>query len=62
MHLPFRDRYSQSFTVGSYTSQLNQEHAGHRPAHAWFLRIASVRQLQYVCVCVCVSAPEAINN
>ena len=27
---------------------------------AWFLRIASVRELQYVCVCV--SAPKAINN
>ena len=23
-------------------------------ARAWFLRIASVRELQYVCVCVCV--------
>ena len=44
-------------------------------ARAWFLRIASVRELLYVCVCVCVcvyvcvcvcvcvcvSAPEAIN-
>ena len=25
-----------------------------RPARAWFLRIASVRKLQYVCLCVCV--------
>ena len=47
-----------------------------RPARAWFLRIASVRELQYVClcvcvcvcmcvcvcVCVCVSTPEAINS
>ena len=31
---------------------LNQAHAGRRPAHAWFLNIASVRELQYVCVCV----------
>ena len=63
MHLPFRDRYSQSFTAGSYSSHLlNQERAGLWPAHAWFLRIASVRKLQYVCVCVCVSTPEAINN
>ena len=32
-----------------------------RPAHAWFLKIDPVR---IVCmrVCVCVSAPEAINN
>ena len=33
---------------------------------AWFHRIASVRELLYVCVfvcvCVCMSAPEAINN
>ena len=25
-----------------------------RPARAWFLSIASVRELQCVCVCVCV--------
>ena len=33
-------------------------------ACAWFLIIASVRECQYACVCVfvCVSAPEAINN
>ena len=29
-------------------------------AHAWFLRIASVREHLYACVCV--PAPEAINN
>ena len=44
---------------------LNQAHAGHRPAYAWFLRIASFRKCLYVCVYVhlrvCV-APEAINN
>ena len=39
---------------------LNQARAGHRPAHAWFLEITSVQM--YVCVCVCVSAPEAMNN
>ena len=40
---------------------LNQVRAGHRPARAWFLKIDPVR---IVCmrVCVCVSAPEAINN
>ena len=37
---------------------LNQARAGRRPARAWFLRIASVRELLYACV----SAPEAINN
>ena len=31
-----------------------------RPAHAWFLKIASVQTS--VCVFVCVSAPEATNN
>ena len=41
---------------------LNQARAGHRPVRAWFLRIASVRELQYVYVFVCLSAPEAINN
>ena len=37
-----------------------------QPARARFLRIASVRECLYVyvfaCVCVCESAPEAINN
>ena len=44
-----------------YTILLNQARAGHRPAHAWFLKIDPV---QIVCmrVCVCVSAPKAINN
>ena len=31
---------------------LNQARAGHRPAHAWFLKIDPVRTS--VCVCVCV--------
>ena len=31
-----------------------------KAVHAWFLEIALVRAS--VCVCVCVSAPEAINN
>ena len=35
-------------------------------ARAWFLRIGSVRDCLYACVCVfvcvCMSAPEAINN
>ena len=39
---------------------LNQARAGHRLAHAWFLKIASVQTS--VCVFVCVSALEAINN
>ena len=37
---------------------LNQARAGLWLAHAWFLSMASVRKLQYVCV----STPEAINN
>ena len=40
-----------------YSKFLNQ-------ARAWFLRIASVHKCLYACVfvCVCVSAPKAINN
>ena len=41
----------------------------HRPARAWFLEIAFVREVSMrvcvdvcVCMCVCVSAPEAIDN
>ena len=44
---------------------LNQARAGRRPVHAWFLEIAFVWEVSmrvYVDVCVCVSAPEAINN
>ena len=44
---------------------LNQAHAGRRLACAWFLKIDPVRIVS-MCVglrvCVCVSAPEAINN
>ena len=44
---------------------LNQARAGLRLARAWFLEIAFVREVSMcVCVCVdvCVSAPEAMNN
>ena len=37
----------------SYNEFLNQ-------AWAWFLSIASVRKLQYVCVRACVSAPRLL--
>ena len=37
---------------------LNQARSGLRPARAWFLNITSVR----IYACVCVSAPEAMNN
>ena len=33
---------------------LNQARAGHRPAHAWFLKIDPVRTSVCVFVCVCV--------
>ena len=33
---------------------LNQARAGHRPAHTWFLKIASVWMSVCVCVCVCL--------
>ena len=39
---------------------LNQAGAGPRLVHSWFLEIALVHAS--VCVCVCVSAPEGINN
>ena len=35
---------------------LNQACAGHRPAHAWFLKIDPV----WTCVCVCVSPPPRL--
>ena len=35
-------------------SLLNQARAGRKPARAWFLRIASVRECLYACVFVCV--------
>ena len=38
---------------------LNQARAGLWTARAWLLEIDLVRE---VCVCVCVSAPEASNN
>ena len=46
-----------------YLKFLNQARAGRRPARAWFLKIDPVR-IVCMCVClrVCVSAPEAINN
>ena len=57
--------------INDYIMFLNQARAGRRPARAWFLRIAFVREVSMrvcvdvcvcVCVCVCVSAPEAMNN
>ena len=43
--------FSLIFTTSAF---LNQAYAGLWPAHAWFLRIASVRECLYACVCVCV--------
>ena len=40
---------------------LNQVRVSRRPARARFLKIDSV-WIVSMCVCVCVSAPEAINN
>ena len=34
----------------SYVEFLNQAHASHRPACAWFLKIASVHEFLYACV------------
>ena len=42
---------------------LTQASTGHRPARACFLKIDPVRIVGLrVCVCVFVSAPDAINN
>ena len=42
---------------------LNQACAGLQPARDWFLEIAFVREVgMRVCVDVCVSAPEVMNN
>ena len=43
----------------SYWKFLNQARASLRPACAWFFKIDPVR---IVGMCVCESAPEAINN
>ena len=32
----------------------------HRPVHAWFLKIASVREYLYVCMCVFVCPPPRL--
>ena len=44
---------------------LNQAHTGCRPVHTWFLKIDPVQIIgMHICVCVrvCVSAPETVNN
>ena len=46
---------------GAYKLFLNQARAGRRPARAWFLRIAFVREVSMrVCVCVCVCPPPRL--
>ena len=40
---------------------LNQVHAGLWLVHVWFLKIDPVRIVS-MCVCVCVSVPEALIN
>ena len=44
---------------------LNQTHAGHRPAHTWFLKIDPMQIVDMpvcLCVCVCVHTPKAVNK
>ena len=41
---------------------LNQARATLWPAHTWFPKFEPVWTSECVCVFVCVSAPEAINN
>ena len=48
---------------GQKCTLLNQAHTGLWPAHVWFLEIVFVHEVgMRVCVFVCVSAPQAINN
>ena len=51
-----------------YNMFLNQVHASHRPAHAWFLTNASVHDVDMyacmsvsVCMCVCVYSQDYQN-
>ena len=49
---------SQTLTVFTlFRYFLNQARTGQRPAHAWFLKITSVRMYVCVCGCVCVRPP-----
>ena len=45
-----------------YISFLNQERAGLQPVCTWFLEISLVYLSVCMYVCMCVSAPEGINN
>ena len=67
LYIPYSGKFLRTvnFTVFmDFTSTMkiifNQACAGRRPARTWFLKIVSV--WMSVCVSVCVSAPEAINN
>ena len=52
-----------AFTYIPCNNLLSQVCASLRPARACFLKIDPVRIVGMpVCVCVCVPAPEAINN
>ena len=53
--------YYSLITIYYSKGLLNQARTGLRPARAWFLEIVSSTNVG-VRVCVCVSAPEAINN
>ena len=46
--------------IATHAILLNQACTGHRSVCAWFLEFVFVRIS--VCLRVCVSAPEAINN
>ena len=54
-------KYVDDLIIPTLFSFIKPGAAGHRLARAWFLKIDPVR---IVCMraCVCVSAPEAINN
>jgi len=54
-------KYLMSEYYSLFPYFLNLVHASLKPVHNWFLEIAFVHDVSMF-VCVCVSAPEAINN
>ena len=51
-------KFESIFAVLQYFTMIIKLNTLLNQAHAWFLKITSVRMY----VCVCVSAPEAMNN
>ena len=56
--------YYYNVIYNNYTTKNLKNKALFKPGarRTWFLEIDPVRERLCVCECVCVSAPEAINN